>query len=240
MRSAPDPTGRFPKRPYYEDGELDRLCEQVISDFLLDRYGKVLLPVPTEDLTVLIERDAEDLDLYADLSGEEGGAQGVTDFFPGRKPRVRIAKELSEQEHKENRLRTTLTHEYGHVKCHAPLYDAEASPSLFPDLHEKKPVPKCHRATTHGTNTTDWMEWQAGYMSGALLMPITQSGRIVCDAQIKFRIYGACRTQSAQGRALIGLVSRSFAVSRDAAKVRLEQLGYLVKGSDNPPPLHRF
>lgn len=137
MRSAPDPTGRFPKRPYYEDGELDRLCEQVISDFLLDRYGKVLLPVPTEDLTVLIERDAEDLDLYADLSGEEGGAQGVTDFFPGRKPRVRIAKELSEQEHKENRLRTTLTHEYGHVKCHAPLYDAEASPSLFPDLHEK-------------------------------------------------------------------------------------------------------
>lgn len=72
MRWAADPTGRFPKRPYYEEGELDRLCEQVISDFLIDRYGKVLLPIPTEDLTVLIERDAEDLDLFADLSAEEG------------------------------------------------------------------------------------------------------------------------------------------------------------------------
>lgn len=106
MRWVPDPTGRFPKRPYYEEGELDRLCEQTISDFLLDRHGKVLLPIPTDDLTVLIERDAEDLDLYADLSGEGGEAQGVTHFFPGEKPRVKIAREISEQEHRENRLRT--------------------------------------------------------------------------------------------------------------------------------------
>jgi hypothetical protein len=240
VRWAPDPTGRFPKRPYYEDGELDRLCEQVISDFLIDRYGKVLLPIPTEDLTVLIERDAEDLDLFADLSAEEGEAQGLTCFFPGRKPRVMIAKELSEQENRENRLRTTLAHEYGHVKCHAPLYDAEVPASLFPELYEKKPSPKCYRDTIHGTGTTDWMEWQAGYTSGALLMPVSYLGRIVRDTQMRFGIYGVCHAGSAKGRALIELVSRSFAVSRDAARVRLGQLGYLVKGSDDPPPLHRF
>jgi hypothetical protein len=240
VRWAPDPTGRFPKRPYYEDGELDRLCEQVISDFLVGRYGKVLLPVPTEDLTVLIERDAADLDLFADLAGEEGEAQGVTDFFPGEKPRVRIAKELSEQEHRENRLRTTLTHEYGHVKLHAPLYDAEAPSSLFPELYERKPSPKCHRDTVHGTGTADWMEWQAGCASGALLMPLTHLARVVRDAQVELGIYGPCHTGSAKGRALIERVSRSFAVSRDAARVRLQKLGYAAQGSIEPSPLHRF
>lgn len=84
------------------------------------------------------------------------------------------------------------------------------------------------------------MEWQAGYISGALLMPITYLGRIVRDAQIKFGIYGVCHAGSAKGRALIELVSRSFAVSRVAARVRLEQLGYLTKGTDDPTPLHRF
>lgn len=240
MRWVPDPTGRFPKRPYYEEGELDRLCEQAISDFLVDRYGKVLLPIPTDDLTVLIERDAEDLDLYADLSGEGGEAQGVTHFFPGMKPRVKIAKEISEQEHRENRLRTTLAHEYGHVKCHAPLYDMEAPPSLFPELYEQRPAPKCHRDTILGARTNDWLEWQAGYTSGALLMPLTHLDRLVRDVQIELQIYGPSSVGSPKGREVIRRVARAFAVSRDAARVRLEQLGYLVRGLVELSPLHRL
>ncbi len=228
MRWVSDPTGRFPRRPYYEDGELDRLCERLISEFLIDRHGKVLLPVPTEDLEVLIERDAEDLDLYADLSGEEGEAHGVTEFFPGQKPRVKVARELSKQECRENRLRTTLAHEYGHVKCHAPLYDMEAPPTLFPELYEPKPAPKCHRDAMHGAGTTDWLEWQAGYASGALLMPATRLARVVRDARLEFGIYGASPAGSPEGRTLVGRVSRVFAVSRDAARVRLQKLGYLL------------
>lgn len=240
MRWVPDPTGRFPKRPYYEEGELDRLCEQAISDFLVDRYGKVLLPIPTDDLTVLIERDAEDLDLYADLSGEGGEAQGVTHFFPGEKPRVKIAREISEQEHRENRLRTTLAHEYGHVKCHAPLYDMEAPPSLFPELYEQRPAFKCHRDTILGARTTDWLEWQAGYASGALLMPRTYLGRFVQDTRIELEMYGPSSVGSPKGWEVIRRVARAFAVSRDAARVRLEQLGYLVRGSVEFSPLDRL
>ncbi len=48
--------------------------------------------------------------------------EGVTDFCPGEKPTVRIAHQLSEEPRRENRLRTTLTHEYGHVKFHAFLW----------------------------------------------------------------------------------------------------------------------
>lgn len=240
MRWIPDPTGRFPRRPYYEDGELDRLCEQAISDFLRDRHGKVLLPIPTEDLGVMIEKDAEDLDLYADLSGEgvPGETHGVTHFFPGQKPRVQIARELSEEEHRENRLRTTLAHEYGHVKYHAPLYDIEHTSTLFPELYEQSPVLRCHRDAVLGTGSIDWFEWQAGYMSCALLMPYTHLSRIVREAKTELEIYGPSPADSPKGRTLTGNVARSFAVSRDAARVRLQKLGHLVKGSSEAWSLH--
>ena len=60
-----DQTGRFLQRPHYKPEELDRECESVITGFLKDLYGEVRYPVDTEDLKKLIERDAEDLDVYA-------------------------------------------------------------------------------------------------------------------------------------------------------------------------------
>ena len=68
MRYVPDRTGRFSQRPHYEPKELDRECETIITKFLKERNGTANFPVTTDDLTVLIERDTESLDLYADLS----------------------------------------------------------------------------------------------------------------------------------------------------------------------------
>src|SRR2546426_560360 len=113
MILVPDKTGRFSERPHYDARELDEECERIVSDFMRKKYGKVVYPIPTDGLTLLIERDAADLDLGADLSAEGSEVHGVTEFFPGTKPSVRIARELSDN-HSENRLRTTLTHEYGH------------------------------------------------------------------------------------------------------------------------------
>src|ERR1700681_3122034 len=45
--------------------------------------------------------------------------EGITDFFPGKRPKVRIARHLVEDERMANRLRTTLTHELGQLKFHA-------------------------------------------------------------------------------------------------------------------------
>jgi hypothetical protein len=111
-------TNAFGRRPHYKPEELDRECEAIINGFLKGLYGEARYPVKTDDLTKLIERDAETLDLYADLSGYGMDVEAVTEFNPGRKPRVFIAAALSEPS-KENRLRTTLTHEYGHVHFHA-------------------------------------------------------------------------------------------------------------------------
>src|SRR5262245_19221242 len=113
VQYVPDKTGRFAQRPHYKPQEMDRECENIITSFLRSRYGDVQFPVSTEDLTRLIEQDAEDLDLYADLSEFGAEVEGVTEFFPGKKPVVKIAERLSGDERMENRLRTTLTHEYG-------------------------------------------------------------------------------------------------------------------------------
>jgi hypothetical protein len=106
-------------RPHFEPIELDRECEHIICAFLKQKYGEVKFPVPTDALDVLIEQDAQDLDRYADLSAEGDDVEGVTEFIPGQKPRVKISARLSENPKLENRLRTTLTHEGAEVPCTA-------------------------------------------------------------------------------------------------------------------------
>ena len=106
-----DRTGRFSQRPHYEPEELDRTCESLINTFLEGSYGTARFPVSTDDLTRLVERDTEYLDLYADLSGYGADMEGLTQFRLGDKPAVRISAALAEDERRENRRRTTLTHE---------------------------------------------------------------------------------------------------------------------------------
>src|SRR4051794_28426526 len=68
VRYVPDRTGRFTQRPHYEPKELDRECESIVSGFLRERHGAASYPISTDDLTVLIERDTESLDQFADLT----------------------------------------------------------------------------------------------------------------------------------------------------------------------------
>ena len=141
MRYVADRSGRFTQRPHYEPKELDRECEAIVSAFLRERHGSVAYPLTTDDLTVLIERDTESLDQYADLSAYGRFVEGVTQFQPGRKPKVLISETLSTADNRQNRLRMTLAHEYGHVRFHAPLWDLEPPGA---DLLKANP-----RANTH-------------------------------------------------------------------------------------------
>jgi hypothetical protein len=121
----PDYTGRFPQRPHWEVDELERRREEVMVPFLEGRYGQAPVRVPTDALTVLIEREAEELDLHADLIADNDDEEmhGVTWFFPGAKPKVQINRSLRREFRHANRYRTTLAHEYGHLLLHAWLYD---------------------------------------------------------------------------------------------------------------------
>lgn len=227
MKYVPDRTGRFAERPHYEPSELDALFERLVVGFLKSRYGKVEFPISTEDVTVLIEKDSDDLDVYADLSSYVGNVEGVTEFWPGRRPKVRISAHLSEGENRENRFRTTLTHEFGHVRLHGYLFAlAPVGPGLF-GATAKPDVIACKRDTILSAAKTDWMEWQAGYACGAVLMPASYVKQVADAYKRTAGIYGPVPAASPHGQAMIESLASTFQVSRDAARVRLSVLGIL-------------
>jgi hypothetical protein len=228
MRWVKDRTGRFAQRPHYLPKELDDDCERVILAFLNKRYGKAEFPIRTDDLTVFIEEQA-DLDSYADLSGEGEGVEGVTEFVPGKRPVVKIADALNAS-NLENRLRTTLTHEYGHVHFHRFMFEdgRGSTGSLFSQAHAVQGN-KCHRDAIVGAPERDWMEWQAGYACGAILMPVGA----FFEAVQRFRaennlLYSNLSLHSEHGQALITAVAAGFQTSWDAARVRLLKKGILT------------
>jgi hypothetical protein len=235
LKYVRDTTGRFAQRPHYEPGELDNECEGIITQFMRERYAGLCFPIPTEALTLLIERDAADLDLYADLSGEGDDVEGVTEFIPNQKPKVRISKELTEQEHREHRLRTTLAHEYGHVKFHGYLFDMEhGAPSVFSGS-TRAVATKCKRETILNASQYDWMEWQAGYVCGALLMPISAVKQDVVEFRKENRFQGNVVFGTPESAEIIRKMAAKYDVSRDAGKVRLLKLNYLVNPTGTKP-----
>ncbi len=234
VRYVRDNTGRFSQRAHYKPEELDRECEGIVTKFLKDRYGKVEFPVTTDDLTLLIERDTDDFDPYADLSAYGNEVEGVTEFQRARKPKVKIAEGLANDDRRENRLRTTLTHEYGHVHFHAYLWEVEppGADLLRQNPHANKQI--CKRDTILKATQTDWMEWQAGYVCGAILMPISYLRRVVGAYQEANRLFGAIGANSTHGHALIQAIQQEFQVSADAARVRLSKLNVLVTADGGP------
>jgi hypothetical protein len=229
MKYVRDNTGRFGQRPYYEGDELDRDCEHIVREFMARSCGGIVFPIPTDVLTKLIERDADYLDLYADLSGEGPNVEGVTEFRPGWKPRVLISMELTEDERREHRLRTTLTHEYGHVKFHNCLWGLQAS---FLAPPQTKTV--CKRDTILDAPTGDWMEWQAGYVCGAILMPKGEVERVVGDY---FKKQGQTASRSLDVLDATDIqweLTQHFNVSMEATRVRLAKLGYVVGAGAGP------
>ena len=235
MKYVRDTTGRFDQRPHYEMSELDEACEHIITGFMQEQHGRLILPIPTDDLTKLIERDADDLDLYADLSDEGPDVEGITYFRPGQKPTVRIASGLSERSRPENRLRTTLSHEYGHVKFHDPLWQRVKTPtlSLFAETNSMS-VQKCQRARIVNAAASDWMEWQAGYICGAILMPVGALRKLVQIYLERYNLYAPLSVSTQAARVLITQFASQFAVSQDAARVRLIKMGYITEQEVGP------
>jgi hypothetical protein len=220
MKMIPDRTGRFPERPFYEIEELEEDCERIMESFLMSRYGQYSIPVPTYGLVELLDRETAKLNLYCDLSEEGEEVHGVTEFFPGEKPHVSIARELSFQHWREHRKRNTLTHEYGHVHWHAWLFDRYWK-------HQERH--KCLRAQIALAGADlDWMEWLARYVSGAMLMPRSRVQLQVGAFRAERCVKGRLDEESIEGQLLIQRTSELFHVSPESASVHLRQLDYLV------------
>lgn len=229
VKMIPDKAGRFAGRPYYDAQELDGECERLIRALLLKRHGKVEYPVATDDLTVLIEQHEAELDSYADLSAYGDDVEGVTEFFLDRGPKVSISERISADDRRENRYRTTLTHEFGHVKFHGPLWAEKFATGdmLERGLNANKAISK--RDNILNAPQSDWMEWQAGYISGALLMPVTPIRRLVSDYCGPRELHGDIHVSSEHATRLVQMVMDQFAVSEESL-----QAGQLVGNGAGP------
>lgn len=182
----------------------------------------------TDDLTVLIEQHEAELDSYADLSAYGDDVEGVTEFFLDRGPKVSISERISADDRRENRYRTTLTHEFGHVKFHGPLWAEKFATGdmLERGLNANKAISK--RDNILNAPQSDWMEWQAGYISGALLMPVTPIRRLVSDYCGPRELHGDIHVSSQHSTRLVQMVMDQFAVSEEAARVRLLKLNMMT------------
>jgi len=234
-----DLTGRFTERPHYEATELEVECERLVCDYLVEKHGRVVWPISTDDLTILLEQHVEKLDLYADLVEEGPDVEGVTDFLPGRRPQVRVSGTLSATPSSRNRLRTTLTHELGHVRFHAFLYELKAAGldlfgftnSISSGATSLAKPQKCHRETILHAKQVDWMEWQAGYACGAYLMPNSHLRRVVSDYMRRHQVLTELHASALEATELVAIVAGTFDVSGDAARVRLLKTKHLVETS---------
>jgi hypothetical protein len=192
----------------------------------METYGQELTPLPTDTLTQLLERHTSVLNLYARL---HDGINGMTTMYGSdRRPRVDIAAELSRQWFRENRLRTTLAHELAHVLLHSPLWRAQCMAAG--QKGEALTAQACRRETVednappHG----DRIEWQAGYICGALLMPKRRIDLLVGRFLSTRSGSQVLVADSADAEELVERVTIGFRVSRLAARVRLGRLGVIT------------
>jgi Zn-dependent peptidase ImmA (M78 family) len=230
MEWVEDRSRSFVTRPHYSFEELESQCEVLVNDFLVVHRGQIRFPFTTDDMTVLIETMVQSLDLYADFSQEQDPAiEGVTTFFANALPTIRIRQELSTNPRSANRLRTTLSHELGHVIFHQVMFRGPSTPSLFGTdrVNERK----CQRGTMLQASHTDWMEWQAGFASGAFLMPRSALADVVRSVAKDMRLpAGKLSADSPEGKKMIRAIADTFLVSSDAARVRLSQREVVVAG----------
>lgn len=214
---------------------LDRDDVELMMEDELRRAD--LLPAagtPVVDIEGFLERYLKvGLDQHADLAAD---VLGLTEFFPGKTPRVAINKDLTGSAIDEDgsplglrgRWRATLAHEASHVVIHRPLFELPPEqPRLFGEhaepAQETQRLMRCQkRNVLYRGTTSDWREVQANQGMAALLMPRSIFLE-VSRALLPGGRPPSLGTQEA--RQLIGELASRFEVSRQAAEIRLATLG---------------
>ncbi len=234
MNWTRDSTGRFKQRPYYIGKEIDNECENIISSFLQQSNKLFQPPISLENLEILLNQNVADLDLFTDISQYGTETEGLTEFQKGLKPIVKISELLSDERYR-NRLKSTMAHEFYHVRFHDFLWQEKWNEQTENFLTGKSNDRICcNRNQIISAQKNDWMEWQASYGSGAITMPKSLLKNVI----IKFRetetlTMSTLDPNEANGIKLINYISKVFEVSAEAAKVRMLQLGYLKEGGSN-------
>ncbi len=138
------------------------------------------------------------------------------------------------EENQEHRYRYTMGHECGHDIYHTQYFGY--APDQMSFLEEREPMIRCRIVNTNGNkkpavwDDKSTMEWQANYMSSALLMPKSMVNKIVKEEDmLRNKVFRSLNLSSDE--LTIIRISRTFNVSEEAARYRLQGLGLIENNS---------
>lgn len=211
MREFPDRRGRLPYRLWYDELEIERVCEEEVeasrAPWEPDR--------PEVDIDWFVEAR---LGLVPDYVWLPSGVLGATEFHVDGRARLQISSELSlraeRHQDSERLLRSTLAHEAAHIILHRVLFLKE-SQAIFGRSATRSELCRAIAYTGPGYQG-EWWEWQANRGMAALLMPRSRVQRWLSD----FRR----RRPAASAEDRHQAMASAFAVSGTAARRRMTQL----------------
>lgn len=216
-----DSTRRFTDRPFYTQREIEEAAQTALRQCAEKAKVSSTWPLPDHMLHKLVDFLTLRFDPYGDLSHIGIDVDGYTVFSRVEKPSVFINRDLDDPRYRLRR-RMTIAHELGHVVLHQKLYERDDRQL---DLLVPEPLTPVYCAKNQIVRSVDWCEWQAGFFGGALLMPTNLLVEYIGKFDEKALIGVAAEGFSA--RRLEVLVSEEFDVSKEAARVRLSQVGII-------------
>ncbi len=226
------------KRIWFTDEEIEEIAEVELG-----RAGFVSTSkAPIVDLEVFIERHlGARLDQHAPLDPD---VLGISTFPDGESPIIRINRDLTHEAVDSElaslgtvgRWRATLAHEAGHILLHRVLFEVNPDQqSLFAAANSTEggpspgPVRCLKRNLGFSHSVHDWREVQANKAMAALLMSRDLFGAVAREYIGQAISAGAKLVHGTPaGERVIHQLASYFEVSRQAATIRLETLGFVA------------
>jgi hypothetical protein len=215
VKEFPDRGGRLPYRLWYEEAEIEGIVAGELA-----RAGQPRLPEsPATDVEAFLELH---LGLVPEYTWLPRGVLGATEFTAKGETRVQISAELSDRAERDpgaaTLLRSTVAHEAAHALLHRVLFLRESRALFGPGVATRTELCRSVAFTRPGYQG-EWWEWQANRGMAALLLPRDALTAWLADRE---RAEPGERATARRQAA-----AREFAVSADAVRRRLAQLGAL-------------
>ncbi len=224
------------KVPYLREKDIEAEAQLLLDEYALTGKWTVSAPVPVENVIELHLKLAFAIeDLRALLSVDD--VLGAI-WFTEKEVRVDVRLDPSANPALLGRYRFTLAHEVGHWRLHrthfqddpsqAKLFDGRGRPAFVCRSSEKPPE-----------------EWQADFFAGCMLMPRAlvrsawQAWHGNLDPVAVQQLPGVTNSTDSKGNenATLERFCRPFAgqfeVSAEAMRIRLENLGFLLRDVPN-------
>ena len=227
MKTYRATTGPFAERPFYELGEIERICTEEL-------HGVGLHPARPEPVRIerFIEKRFHVSPAYEDLPP---GVVGYTRFRQDGVEAIVVTRALCEAGSRsaERRINTTLAHEAGHCLLHGHLFLVGAdTQSLFERDADVGPhrilcrdgAPADDREVGRHIYRGRWWEYQANQAMGALLLPRKLVDQCLPSLLNTGGAFGRLALTSARREEAVALVADVFDVNPVVARIRLGAL----------------